>query len=179
MTNTNPETGIRYGTIYLNNLNQDVASELWMDGTNVSEADAMKDLQKEVEAEAEGLEEEAYIAMMEVDPNRPDFDSALEAAIEAAYDRLGYDSREDFVEREVEDRSDFQIEEPCIEGVKDGVTYAISHLGGAGLLWIFGSPYIGRFTLCSPCCPGAVSLESPNPEGYEGYDVPSDWRVKD
>lgn len=30
--------------------------------------------------------------------------------------------------------------------------------------------------LCSPCVPNAGSLDSVNPNGYECYDVPADWR---
>lgn len=71
---------------------------------------------------------------------------------------------------------DFDIDEPTYSGSYKGVEYAVTYLGGAQILWVFESPNTGCFDLCSPCVPGACNLDSPNPEGYLGYDVPADWR---
>ena len=177
--NTNPETGIRYGTIYLNNLDGDTAAWLWDEGENVSNEEAYAELKSEIERDADNIEEEVRISAAERDYALLASDRYMEVEVEAAYARLGYKDREDYFETRLENESDFQIEEPTIEGECEGVKYAISWLGGAPLLWIFESPFIGMFDLCSPCVPNACSLESPNPSGYEGYDVPADWRRKD
>ena len=44
MTNINPETGIRYGCVYLNSLDPDTAAWLWDDAENLSEAEAYAEL---------------------------------------------------------------------------------------------------------------------------------------
>ena len=144
--NMNPETGIRYGTIYLNTLNGDTAAYLFDEGRNVSEDEAIEELWREIGFEADDLE----------------FDDDTD--------------REAWVESEFEKRAEgIQIEEPTIEGECDGVKYMISWLGGAPLLWCFESPVTGTFDLCAPCVPNACNLNSPNPDGYEGYTVPADW----
>ena len=149
ITNMNPETGIRYGTIYLSAIDSDTAYDLFYEGDNVSEDDAIGDLRVEICIEA---------------------------------DERGFDDdrdREDWEERQFEERVEgIQIEEPTIKGECDGVKYMISWLGGAPLLWVFESPFTGRFDLCSPCVPNACNLNSPNPGGYEGYTVPADWLRK-
>lgn len=150
IANMNPETGIRYGTIYLNNLDGDTAAYLFDEGRNVSEYNALQELRHELVFEADdmGFEDE----------------EEMEAWLQEEF------------ERRVEN---LNIEEPTIEGECDGVTYMISWLGGAPLLWVFNSPHVGTFDLCSPCVPGACNLESPDPEGYVGYTVPPDWLRKE
>lgn len=151
-TNTNLETGIRYGTIYLNHLNADTADWLFTDGTNVSEEEAYEEAEIEIRAAVM-----AEIASGEFD----DEDNDLEAEVARRMENL-----DDY----------FQIDEPYIEGECEGVKYGISWLGGAPLLWVYESPYITKHGLCSPCVPNAGDLES---EGeYECYDVPPDWRER-
>lgn len=178
-TNTNPETGIRYGTIYLNNLDGDTAAWLWDDGENVSEIEAYAELKPEVERDADNIEEEVRISAAERDYALLASDRYMEAGVEAAYARLGYDDRDDYIETRLENESDFQIEEPTIEGTCEGVKYAISWLGGAPLLWIFESPVLSKARLCSPCVPNAGDLDSLDEGGYECYGIPSDWRRKE
>ena len=85
---------------------------------------------------------------------------------------------EDDVDREMDERlCDLNIEEPIIEGACEGVLYRTSWLGGALHFWIFESPRIGLYSECSPCCPNAGDLDSPNDDGVECYDVPEGWRV--
>ena len=84
---------------------------------------------------------------------------------------------EDDVDREVDDRlCDVYIDEPIVEGECEGVKYCTSWLGGALHFWIFESPRIGLYSECSPCCPNAGNLDSPNDDGVECYDVPEGWR---
>ena len=147
-TNMSPDTGIRYGTIYLNELDPDTSAHLFGIGKNVSYEEAMDEMRMEVAIEAAGL-------------------------------GLDESDREHWEDRELERRADhIQIDEPIIEGECEFVSYHISWLGGAPLLWVFYSPHVGRFDLCSPCVPNACNLTSPNDLGYEGYSVPPDWLRK-
>lgn len=177
MSNTNPETGIRYGTIYLNHLDGDVANDLWMNGKNESEEAAYAELKAEIERDADNIEDEVRIAVSERDYSMLANDRYMEDEVEAAYNRLGYDDRDDYIETRLELESDsIQIEEPCISGKYEGVDYAISWLGGAPLLWVFESPIISKARLCSPCVPNAGDLDSLDEDGYECYGIPDDWR---
>ena len=67
-------------------------------------------------------------------------------------------------------------EEDSFEGIYEGIKYGLSTLGGAYLLWVYESPLTSKFNLCSPCVPNACDSASPNPDGYEGYDIPADWK---
>ena len=100
------------------------------------------------------VEEEIKIAMREEGVTEEDWDRTLD-------DRL----------------SDVYIDEPIVEGECEGVKYRTSWLGGALHFWIFESPRIGLYSECSPCCPNAGNLDSPNDDGVECYDVPEGWRV--
>lgn len=180
MPNYNPETGIRYGTIYLNNLDPDVANDLWMNGKNVSEENAYAELKSEIERDANAIEEEVVIAISESDHAMLSSERFVENEIEAAYARLGYADRDDYVDTRLELESEnIQIEEPNISGTSEGVEYSISWLGGAPLLWVFESPIISKARLCSPCVPNAGDLDSLDDDGYECYGIPADWYAKD
>ena len=153
MTNTNPETGIRYGTIYLNSLDGDTAQWLWDNGENVSEREAYEDLKSSIELDLRWEVDNGRL-------NEVEFADELDYRLEHACENL-------------------QIEEPVIEGTCDGVSYAISWLGGAPLLWVFDSPVISKVRLCSPCVPNAGDLDSLDDDGYECYGIPADWYAKD
>lgn len=178
MTNINPETGIRYGCIYLNSLDPYVAEELWTRGTNLSEKEAYIELGNEIERDADNIEEEVRVAIAECDPSLVGDEDWFERRCEDAWNAAGYDSREDYIDCRLERESEhIQIEEPTIEGEYEGVTYEISHLGGAALLFCIRSCFTITANLCSPCVPGAVSIDSPSANGYEGYTVPPEWML--
>lgn len=156
IVNMDPDTGIRYGTIYLNNLDGDTAAYLFDEGRNVSEDEAIEEIRRWINAEIDQeIEDGRYISDIESDPEW-EFERRLDRALQ-----------------------NLQIEEPTIKGTCDGVEYMITWLGGAPLLWVFKSPFTGKFDLCSPCVPNACNLDSPNPDGYEGYTVPADWLPKE
>jgi len=178
--NINPDTGIAYGYISANQMDPDTVQWLLYDaGTDLSYEEALADLRFEAEKEADEIEEECRIALEEIGGFYPDeFDSFLERDIEAAYERLGYAGREDYVDTRVESESEaIQIDEPIIEGECEGVKYRTSWLGGALHFFIFESPVIAKCRPCSPCVPNAGDLGS---EGdYEAYGVPEDWLYKE
>lgn len=153
MPNYNTETGIPFGTIYLNNLDPDTASWLWTEGIDLSYEEAYEDAKAEI---------------------RSDIDQEIQDGT--------FDPDEDDIEDEIAlrlENLDIQIDEPTIEGEYEGVKYMISWLGAAPLLWVFESPFTGRYHQCSPCVPGAGDLDSPDEDGELCYDVPPDWRRKE
>ena len=181
-TNINPETGIRYGYISAQSIHPDILDTIMYSvGTDLSFNEAELEARAEIEQEAEQIEEDACIAIAErggyTDREAED---ALEEEIESAYNRLGYDDREDFVDRRLSRAMDHvYIEEPIIEFEYEGVKGLTSWLGGALNLWIFESTHTNTFALCSPCVPNVCNLDQPDPDGCVGYDVPPHWRVKE
>lgn len=176
MTNINPKTNIRYSCVYLNSLDPDTAQWLWDDAENLSEAEAYAELKSEIERDTESIEDEVRIAVAERDYAMLSNDRYMEDEVEAAYNRLGYDDRDDYIDTRLELESErIQIEEPTLAGICEGVRYEISHLGGAPILWVLESPIISKARLCSPCVPGAIDLDSPANTGYEGYGIPENW----
>lgn len=144
--NTNMETGIAYGYISADSLDPDVVNDLEMSGMDVYYEDNWQQFLAEKRTEL-GLDE-------------------------------GSDEDNEFAPDDYRDEfnDSYNPDEPVHEGTRDGVDYRTSWLGGALNLWVFFSPHVGRFRPCNPCVPGAADLNSPDPDGIEGYDVPPDWR---
>lgn len=146
LPNINPETGIRYGIIAANSLDPEIVSQIQMEGRDIYWEARLKEIREEVEAD-ESIESE---------------------------------DREDEIEMRTERESDrFYNDEPIHEFNIDCPGYgrvigSTTRLGGALMVWIFKSPFTGAFALCSPCVPNCCDLN--NAGGYEGYDVPNDWR---
>ena len=112
---------------------------------------------------------EAMFATPPENPLAPGF--ALERGIEAAYERLGYAGREDYVDTRVESESEaIQIDEPIIEGECEGVKYRTSWLGGALHFFIFESPVIAK---CRPCSPSYTAPVRVVRDSQTAYGPPS------
>lgn len=175
--NTNPETGIRYGIISANSLNLDLLDTLlYAVGTELSFIETKNEVRLNLEREADALEEEVHIAVAEEDYAMLSSESYMERRTLEAYEAAGFLGREDFIETQLEQAmQDYYCEEPETAFEYQGVTGRTTWLGGAMLVWIFNSPHVSTFDLCSPCVPGACNLDSPNPDGYGGYTVPNDW----
>lgn len=173
--------GVRYGTIYLNSLDPNVADELFCgpQATNLSEQRAYEELKHEIERDADGIEEEIYNEVEDREPRFINDPVYLEVQYEAAFQRLGYADRDDYIDTRLElESQDMQIEEPTISGTLEGVKYEISWLGGAPLLFVLESPVISKARLCSPCVPNAGDLDSLDEDGYECYGIPEYWRYE-
>jgi len=183
MSNINPETGIAYGVIATQHLDGDLAQELFYGPHAVDESyrAAYEEARMGAKLKYDSLIEEATIAAAETGADREgDFDPEdFQANWFEAHGHLI--DQEEFVEAELERFSDCcQIDEPDISGTYEGVTYAISWLGGAPLLWVFQSEFTSMRSACSPCVPGAGDLDSDlNANGILCYDVPDDWRFKE
>ena len=149
--NINPTTGIRYGVIALNDLDQDVVTDLLygIGVTDVSSNEAAVEARKVFTKQAED-------------------------------DGIPEDEREDWIDQQVDREMEaLEIGESVFEGELDGVKYRTFWLGGSHMIFVFESPVTGHFRLCSPCIPNAADLSNPDPDGYEGYDVPANWRSND
>lgn len=153
VTNVNPETGIRYGIISANALHGDVIDNIQNMGRDLHYEEAKADLEKQADA----LEEEVRIGMAEDDPSIVGNEEIEESRIEAAYEARGYQDREDFIGKQLEQ---FQDEEPVHEFEIDGVKGRTTWLGGALLVWVFFSPHMTRVQLCSPCVPNCGDLDN-------------------
>jgi hypothetical protein len=161
-TNQHPTTGIAYGIIACNSLDPDVLHELlYVKGKDLSYDEACK-------------EEEAR--------QRAEFDEAVTTIQQYVSTAIAQELREEFEPNL--DSFEPMIDEPIIEGECGGVSYRTTWLGGAQLLWVFESPRIANFLVCSPCVPGAADLDNPRDLGdmagsVLGYDVPPGWRFKE
>lgn len=151
--NTHPETGVAFGVIAADRLNDDIVEQLLYGrhAVNISYETAKS----------------AYI-------NGARFDFECEQKEDQ------HDADEEFDEDAALERftDGYQNDEPIIEGTKDGVKYRSSWIGGAMHFYIVESPVTGWYQPCSPCCPGAGDLHTI--EGLnsssETYDVPNNWR---
>lgn len=181
MPNYNTDTGLPFGVISFNRLAEWCNQDLFFgDGArDLSYEEALEGLKAEAKAAWAEQLELAEIAAAETDPCMGS--SGVEHFIDRFMaDALGSDDEEDFISNYIEKHAEhISIDEPIIEGTCDGVSYRISWLGGAPLLFVFDSPYRTFADKCSPCVPGACSLDSLNPAGFECYDVPPSWRRSD
>lgn len=149
MTNINPETGIAYGYISANALDQDVVNELMNNGTNATAAAAF-----------DAWLHEKATQLLASDTDISGINAAMEEAQEYSYEFWdSWDERE-----------------PCVEGEHEGVTYASSWLGGALNFFILKSPVVTEHArLASPCVPNAGILDTLDGD-VQSYDVPPEWR---
>lgn len=146
MPNYHAKTGIPFGMIRASALHSEVLDDLTIfGGTN----ETYERCKAEYLAEA-----------------RADF----EAGNETFQDEDG-----DFDESAAEDAfsNTYQADEEIYSGVRDGVTYQTTWMGGAQNVWIFESPVIVKCRVCSPCVPGAGDLDGVG--SYEAYGVPVEW----
>ena len=151
MTNMNPETGIRYGIVAANSLHGDVICELQANGKDLHWEEFAEDVKR-------GLQGEVDYGDHDDDPDF-DFDEELDSRMENAADH-------------------FYDDEPVHEFDYQGVQGRTTWLGGALLVWVFESKWTTNARLCSPCVPNCCDLDSPDPDGYEGYDVNPEWRTE-
>jgi hypothetical protein len=176
MPNYNPTTGIPYGVIAVQSLNQD-----W-----IWDEIAQMDSPELDEAFQEAARERLLDLVRSGEVTYNDFDEGLEPGDEEeAVAGLTGQECVDLVDSvdphwgqgwwDGIDESEFRK-----EGEIDGVKVSVSSLGGASLLWVLESPYTGLYRPCSPCIPGAGDLDSPDPDfGMQCYDTPPDWREQE
>jgi len=74
------------------------------------------------------------------------------------------------------DDAHYGDEATCCEYDKGGLQM---RLDNAGDVWVFLSPLTIKAGFCSPCAPGACSLNTPEDGGALAYAVPLDWFEED
>ena len=161
LANVNAETGIPYGVIASQTLNPDVSDDLQFGNGGVTDfVDHTWNRAIEELASEHGFKK----------PKPKDGD------VEGW--KTWFSEAGDFLDEEGPDNWQDSIEtsENVVSGVMDDVHYESSWLGGALLFFITKSPVVGSYSQCSPCCPNAGDLDTPNPGGFDCYDVPADWR---
>ena len=157
MPNYNTRTGIPFGVISSHAIDSDLLDELWYThGEDMSYKAALEELREEITKDVENENDDRGDDPWTIEEMADEVDRRLERAAEH-----------------------IEIDEPTIAGEYEGVSYTISWLGGAPLVWIFESPVTGKYARCSPCVPGAGDLDTPDENGIECYDVPADWRRND
>lgn len=151
IANVNPETGIRYGIISANNLDPEIIDTIQHQGTSLTEAAALAQIRLEVNREiANG------------DLGEDDFDDEVDRRIEEWCEGAGSEEVHSYTEGE--------------PGSPDRLEVQTTWLGGALHVFCFRSPRLTTARLCSPCVPNCGDLDSLDPNGYDCYDVPPDWR---
>lgn len=154
--NYNEKTGIPYGVVQGNNV-PDLVDEIMQNGENESWNKA-----KEV------LAEELKDAITRV---ANDYFGSTGSPAEA----LDY---ADLVEHLIDAGLNIEIDEPTYTYEKDylqgKVSYMLSWLGGAVLIWVLESPWCAYCAPCSPCVPGAGDLDTgrEKDEGITAYALP-------
>jgi hypothetical protein len=168
--------------INLSSLDPDVADTLFFEGRDIlrdaAELEAAAEARRRADEQADKFDEEASIKAAELGGfTEREYEAFCEAEVDRMWEAMGYEDQDDYENALLDILCDeINIYEPIIEGTHEGITYRIDWLGGAPLVWVLEGHVVGRFDLCSPCVPNACSLDSPNPDGFEGYDVPADWR---
>jgi len=154
MANTNKETGIAYGVVALNSLEDWVWDEFERNGRNLSRECGLEDYLKEhMPINDDGI----------ADGGRRYDEDEMEAVKEELTEKFNseYESGE---------------EEYTLE--TNGMKLELHYLGGASLVWVIKSPHIEKCVPCSPCCPGAGDLDTKADSGIVTYDVPPSWYRK-
>lgn len=162
MPNYNLNTGLAFGVVSFNNLQPWCLDALFYgdQAKDLSWEAALEELKAEGRAQFDHLLDQAEIAASETDGGMSD--TERERFIESFFvEREALTDRDEFVEAYVErGRESIDISEPIIEGVYDGISYLISWLGGAPLLYSLDGPAGVAVSACSPCVPGAADLDS-------------------
>lgn len=185
MKNFNPKTGIRYGVISANSLDTNVLDELFYGETavDVTYMAAYNEAKTDAAARFDAGLEDAEIAANETDHLMCDEDRE-DFIFEWLLDNFGTSDKEQYVEYALEEFSDiYSGDESLITGTYEGVSYQITWLGGAPLVWVLEGPVGWVNQLCSPCVPDAGDLNGGFYTGevgddcvvYTSYIVPKSW----
>jgi hypothetical protein len=200
MPNCDPNTGVAYGVLSGHSV-PDLDEEIFTNGTDESYKEWKENLEASIQSKLEDLDlpdhldderrnfAERYNAMREVleELLRSEYcysEKLMKNLMEHA-DVTNGEFDIDKVKEEMVDTvgQDLQIEEPVHSHTDGDTVYQRSHLGGAALIWVFKSRYVTPCRACSPCVPGAGSLEQacdPQEANTVAYcPPPQDWGVDD
>lgn len=157
MPNTNPRTGLPFGVINGNSLHPEVLDALYMAASaqvyDCAYRERKNDLRREVE---------------DTFPNL--------CGVDWAEDQLN-----DLMDAQLESEAEcgaFGRDEPSAEVTYEGVTVHYGYLGGAPIVFSYDGPVTHVRSYYSPCCPGAVDLDS-GPGDIACHGVPESWLDKE
>jgi hypothetical protein len=154
LANIDNATGIRYGVIHAHSVNPDALDDIYTRGENLS---------------YKAAKDEAQATL------RQDMESTLDDLGVLPYsDRQRYVARVsesvwDDIEQEWNDH--YEEDNDTYRYGSDGYVIETSWLG----LYVIKSPFYTLAAYCSPCCPGAGDLDTPDPEGVKTYCLGPDW----
>lgn len=129
-TNIDHETGIRYGVIHCNSLNQDAVSDIYDNGDDLD-----------------------YLAW------REELAERLKSAVADVLSDYGIDTDEIDGE-EIADSFDVEYNNDGPSPYLYESDGYILELGRDGDIFVLKSPYVTKRGFCSPCAPGACHLET-------------------
>jgi len=138
-TNINKETGIRHGVISQNSIGQDSLSDFFNNADDLT----FKEYISEAKSKLRDALSDYFSDVKWGDMKQSKLDMAVDDAFEAVEDSLN---------------EQYEPQNPSVEYNQEG--YVIVNCLDSDLM-IIKSPYITVAQFCSPCCPGACSLNSP------------------
>ena len=176
-TNTNIETGIRFGTIYGNDA-PNLMEAIFENGTDESYKAWREDLLKQIKSLLDDGDQDALASFIRENSHEDDADETAATMLADQGDEPATDADADGVFDTLNLGDEYQNDEPAYSYVdSDGNTFQMSSLGGASLIWCIKTDNIVHAKrLCSPCVPNAADLQSglvDASEGYECYGVPT------
>lgn len=149
-TNIDKETGIRYGVISPNSVMPEALDDIYSNGEDMIYTEWKQERFDEIESAIQSAIGD-YVS-----------DRILKQIVEGATD-----AAEDCIGEDYESDSDGA----GYDYTGDGYHIQTSSLG----LYVLKSPYVTRTWYCSPCCPGAGNLDSPDVDGVLTYALGPEW----
>lgn len=163
--NIDTATGIRYGVISPHSVNPDAYENIRSNGDNLSYKAAVEEAQASIAGALEDVLDDmgALPYVSKYVPTKTDKarrDKALAGVVESVWNEV----EQDWNDRYEEDNDTYRYEQ-------DGYVLETSSLG----VYVIRSPFYTFARFCSPCCPGAGNLDSPDTDGVKTYCLGADW----
>lgn len=167
MVNVNAATGIAYGYINANNVNGDVLNDIFCNGIDARRLECDIDFARSYGFKTPDQNEgEVYSAYLErVQDTLLDFLNAMQ------------DEEPDFAETVESHDAEFEEYTGDIHVATIDDTTVIYNVDN-NTICVMDSKTVGKYFLCSPCCPNAGDLDSAGGD-VDTYDVPASWRELD
>jgi hypothetical protein len=149
LVNIDTETGIRYGVVHMNSL--DNAWDRMEQGTNLDFEEYKEHIRNRLARAIDGVLDDEGLDQCNMSAD----DYAAEIVDSLEFDR--YENNGDFVRYELEE---------------DGLNLRTTNRGD---LFVIKSPFYTLARFCSPCAPGAGDLYAARDGGVRTYCLPADW----
>lgn len=166
-TNIDVATGIRYGVIHENSLNQDAISDIRDNGENLTYAAAVAEARSMIAgALSPVLSDLGVLSHVSKYMPRKEDQAKVAAEVDAIVDSVWSDIEDDWNDQ-------YQGEDEVYRYDRDGYILQTTDLG----LYVTQSPFYTFAAFCSPCCPGAGDLDHPTHDesGVKTYCLGPEW----